>query len=271
MNSDYIHSFLLDEDLSSKVELIKIFEHHFKQRESQDELRALIVDHLMTINSSHRITNFDMVRFYGPGKGLSLYVANQLLLALNVESFKNKMSVLKGLNNVLDSFYDSKNPLLKVTKAKLLIDLLRKFLGDHFHKITHQRFLSIYFVPYETKINNAAFDLNTNSIAVFRTKAKKTQTPEYIFVHEFGHVLHCTLFRSITEVPKSFVDFNQKMNPNFFNYSKLDQLEIYADLFSIAVMLDTEFANHNPFIKTMQRAHLDAIREYFIKDLSTLN
>jgi hypothetical protein len=67
MIGDYINSFLLDEDLSSKVELIKIFEDHFKQGESQDELRALIVDHLITINSSHRIANFDMVRFYGPG------------------------------------------------------------------------------------------------------------------------------------------------------------------------------------------------------------
>ena len=76
--------------------------------------------------------------------------------------------------------------------------------------------MSIYFVPYENKLTNAAFDINTNSIAVFRTKEKKTQAAEYIFLHEFGHILHCTLFKTVKKVPESFVEFNQKMNQRFF-------------------------------------------------------
>jgi hypothetical protein len=271
MNISKIKQLLLEEDLSSKFELVKIFQTQLELRKSQNGLHPLLLSNLMASDAAARISNFDIVRLYGPGLGLSRYVANQLLLSLMLESVENKTSVLNELDIVLHNFYESKNPLLKVTKAKLLIDLLRNFMGNHFHKITDHRFLSIYFIPYESQLNNAAFDINTNSIALFRTKEKKTQTPEYIFIHEFGHVLHCTLFKTITEVPKSFVEFNQNMNANFSNYSKQSQLEIYADFFSIAVMLDSKFEDHNPLIKTMQRIHTDKIKEYFLKELSTLN
>jgi hypothetical protein len=270
MNITRISQLLIENDLSSKHELIKLFKSHLELG-SQDELHSLLMNYSMTNDAAQRISNFDTVRLYGPRSGLSRYVANQLLLSLNVQSAKNKISVLKQLDIALNNLYRSKNPLLKLTKAKLVIDLLQNFFGVHFHKIVYHRFLSIYFVPFENKRNNAAFDINTNSIAVFRTKEKKTQTPEYILLHEFGHVLHCSVFKTIKEVPKSFVDFNQKMNANFFNYSKEDQLEIYADLFSIAVMLDTEFEDYNPFIKTMKRQHTDKIKEYFLKELSTLD
>ena len=58
--------------------------------------------------------------------------------------------------------------------------------------------------------------------------------------------MHCTLFKTTNEVPNSFIEFNKQMNPKFLECSKEDQLEIYADLFSIAVMLDTEFEELNP-------------------------
>ncbi len=268
MNAASINELLLDTDLLSKLELVKVFKRHFEARAGQGELRSIVIDYLMDSDDDLRISNFDQVRFYGPSSGLSRYVANQLLLSLNVSSIKNKIWVIDQLNVSLKNLYDSKNPLLKTTKARLLIELLEQFLGDHFQRITNHRFLAIYFVPFENKQSNAAFDINTNSIAVFRTKRKKTQKPEYIFLHEFGHIIHCTLFKTTKEVPNSFIEFNKQMNPKFFEYSREDQLEIYADLFSIAVMLDSEFEDHNPFIKTMKRVHTEKIREYFLTELS---
>jgi hypothetical protein len=270
MKIDKISRLLQANDLTSKLDLVKAFKNQLDIGTSH-ELRPALTEYVIKNDAKQRISNFDMVRLYGPGSGLPRYVANQLLLFLNIKTVEDKITVLEQLETTLTNMYESRNPLLKITKARLVIDLLQNFLGDHFQKLTHKRFLSIYFVPYESNINNAAFDINTNSIVVFRTKEKDTQTPEYIFLHEFGHLLHSTIFQTIKEVPKSFVEFNEKMNPTFSNYSKEDQLEIYADFFSIAVMLDSDFEDHNPFIKTMQRVHLDAIKEYFIKDLSSLN
>jgi hypothetical protein len=270
MNASRIKELLLDNALLSKSELLNVFRGHAEIGERQEELRSIVIDYLMESDGDLRISNFDKVRFYGPGSGLSRFVANQLLLSVNVSSIENKTLVIDQLDFSLRNLYDSENPLLKVTKARLLIELLEKYTGDHFHRITNQRCLAIYFVPFENNQSNAAFDINTNSIAVFRTKEKKTQKPEYIFLHEFGHIMHCSLFKTSKEVPNSFVEFNKQMNPKFFEYSKEDQLEIYADLFSIAVMLDTEFEELNPFIRTMQRVHTEKINEYFKRELSEL-
>jgi hypothetical protein len=271
INASRIKELLLDNALQSKWELLNVFRGHAEIGERQEELRSIVIDYLMESDGDLRISNFDKVRFYGPGAGLSRFVANQLLLSLNVSSIENKTLVIDQVDLSLRNLYDSKNPLLKVTKARVLIELLEKYMGDHFHRITNQRFLAIYFIPFENNQSNAAFDINTNSIAVFRTKERKTQKPEYIFLHEFGHIMHCTLFKTSKEVPNSFVEFNKQMNPKFFEYSKEDQLEVYADLFSIAVMLDTEFEELNPFIRTMQRVHTEKIKEYFKRELSELN
>jgi hypothetical protein len=270
INATRITELLLEANIQSKLELLKVFKKQYKIEESQVQLRSIVIDYLMESDSDLRISNFDIVRFYGPGAGLSRFVANQLLLSLNVSSIENKTIILDQLDLSLSNLYDSKNPLLKVTKARLLIDLLEKFMGDHFRRITNQRFLAIYFVPFENNQSNAAFDINTNSIALFRTKEKNTQSPEYIFIHEFGHILHSTIFKTSKNVPESFVEFNKKMNPKFFEYSKDDQLEIYADLFSVAVMLDSEFKDYNPFISTMQRVHLRQIKDYFVNEISNL-
>lgn len=266
-----IETLLEETNILSKFELVKLFKQNVGNGKFADELNSLLLSYLMNSDSEQRISNFDVVRFHGPATGLSRYVANQLFLSLKVQSVANKRSVLKELDFVLHNLYESKNPLLKITTARRLLDVVSDFLGDHFYKITEPRFLSIYFVPHENKMNNTAFDINTNSIAVFRTKEKKTQGPEYIFLHEFGHILHCKLFKTVKKVPESFVEFNRKMNERFVTYSEPEKLEIYADLFSIAVMLNTEYESLNPFIKIIQPVHFDKIKEYFVTELKKLN
>jgi hypothetical protein len=269
MKSVLVNQLLLEEDLHSKFELVEIFQNE-NNKAAHRELRSLLIDYTVETDTAQRISNFDPVRLYGPGRGLSRYVSNQLLLAVNVKLREHKAKVLNDLKIVLNNLSESKNPLLKVTKAKSLLDHLERFLGNHFYKITYERFLNIYFIPFENRLSNAAFDINTNSIAVFKTKERDTQTPEYIFIHEFGHILHSTIFKTSKNVPESFVEFNKKMNPKFFEYSKEDQLEIYADLFSVAVMLDSEFKDYNPFIRNMQNVHLRKIKDYFVNEISNL-
>jgi hypothetical protein len=269
MNNAFIEELLVDAELSSKLELIEIFKKHFEEKKSTKELKALLGSYLAGSKSSQRSSTLDRVTIHGPRTGLSCLVANQLYLSSAVETFENKLSVVEELKVLLLSLNVSNSPLLTVTRAKALMKLLQKFLGDHFGRISYHRVLSIFFIAFESKLVNAAFDSNTNSIAVFRTKDHQEQTPEYIFLHEFGHTVHCRLFKYLADVPESFVHFMREMDFNLNGSSKDERLEIYADFFSIAVMIDSDFEIHNPFIKTMRPVHLKKIKQYFKGELST--
>lgn len=264
-----LSTLLWKNDISSKLKLVDIFKDLVHKDAHIDELENVLFTYISDVNSNLRITNFDLLRFYGPSKGLSIFTANQLFLSTRVQKEEDKIQVLDQLGKVLNNLEESKNPLLKITSAKKVIDVLEHFLGGQFHKTTQHRFLSIFFVPLENKDSNAAFDINTNSIAVFKTKEKTTQTPEYIFIHEFGHIVHASIFRSTNKVPQSFIEFNKRLNPHFLKFSEREKLEIYADMFSIAVMLDSEFESLNPFLKTLHRKHADQIQAYFINEIQS--
>lgn len=268
---DHIYDLLEANDLPAKFELIDIFRSQIGKSNKNLDLNSILFNYQLDLDAKHRITTFDRIRFYGPGKGLSAFVANQLFLSLHVISIENKALVLENLTTVLDNLTDSNSPLLKVTQAKRLVDHLSNFFGDQFWKITSHRFLSIFVVPFENELQNAAFDINTHSISVFKTKNKKHQSPEYIFLHEFGHILHSVLLKSIDKVPQSFVEFNRGFNESFFNYSQRDQLEIYADLFSIAVMIETEYEHLNPLIKRISKTTLLKIKDYFLQEIKAVS
>jgi hypothetical protein len=169
-----ISALLWENDIGSKMNLVRIFKDLFHQKAPTGALENVLFNYITDVNSDLRITNFDLIRFYGPSKGLCVFTANQLFLSTRVQKAEDKIQVLDQLGKVLNNLEESKNPLLKITTAKKVIDVLEHFLGDQFHKITQHRFLSIFFVPFENKNSNAAFDINTNSIAAFRTKEKHT-------------------------------------------------------------------------------------------------
>jgi hypothetical protein len=268
MNDPYIHKLLLHEEMTSKLELVEMFSNYYKEKKFSSDLKSLLNSYLAGSNSAQRVSSRDLIRIHGPRTGLSRFVASHLYVATAIESIENKLSVLDELRIVLQSLHLSKNPILKVTTVSELVKLLQQFLGEQFDRLTYHRFLSVFLVPFESKLVNAVFDNNSNSIAVFRTRDKEAQTPEYIFLHEFGHAIHCKIFKLINDVPKSFLDFMQDLDENFVSYPKEEKVEIYADFFSIAVMCDTEFESHNPIIKVMQKGIPKMIQEYFRKELS---
>jgi hypothetical protein len=126
MKANVVNQLFFEEDPSSKLELVKIFEKA-NNKAAHDELRSLLIDYTVETDNAQRISNSDMVRLYGPGRGLSRYVSNQLLLAVNVKRQEHKAKVLNDLKIVINNLSESKNPLLKVTKAKTLLDQLETF------------------------------------------------------------------------------------------------------------------------------------------------
>jgi hypothetical protein len=48
------------------------------------------------------------------------------------------------------------------------------------------------------------------------------------------------------KLPESFLEFNKVFNPNWEG----DLIEVFVDLFSIAIMMDTKYAAQKPFLTT---------------------
>jgi hypothetical protein len=71
-------------------------------------------------------------------------------------------------------------------------------------------------------------------------------SPEYVFLHELGHVLQTSLTGSVDVVPEEFLRFDQTVGGQL-KQGDPDACEVFADLFAIAVMRGTALCSHDPF------------------------
>lgn len=261
-----IEALLYSSTIADKIELTKVV----KRYGNNDKFKAKLIDHIsdyiFNLNEDIGIRHYERFFYYGPSKGLAAYVATQLHLSLHQKKAENRLFVLDQLLQTLNDLSASKRPLLKMTKTKELINLISSFLGDNFYRIIDGRHCSIYYIPYENSEFNASFDSNTKSVIVFRTK-ESGESPEYVFAHEVGHMVHNLVFGYPQEVPPSFIEFNNTFNAVFFaKLPKDEQVEIYADFFSIALMIDTPYEKYNPFVRTFRKSDQIKIKEYFINE-----
>ena len=125
--------------------------------------------------------------------------------------------------------------------------------------------LRIYFIPYKHVDVNAGYYPHLNTIASYRPR-RSDLNPEYIFVHEVGHLLTFNLTGDPDKVPDSFVEFNKKYNPSW----QEGLVEMFVDLFSMAVMMDTEYADKNPLLKGASMGQQKIVRDYFINLMGNL-
>jgi predicted metalloprotease len=72
--------------------------------------------------------------------------------------------------------------------------------------------------------------------------------PEYVFLHEMGHVLQVALTGSNQLVPEEFIKFNQSIDKNIeLVQGSYEAVEVFADTFAIAIMHDTCISKFDPF------------------------
>jgi hypothetical protein len=111
-------------------------------------------------------------------------------------------------------------------------------MPKHFLRTSNWWPLRIYFIPYEHKDINGAYYPHLNTIVSYKPR-KSNLIPEYIFIHEVGHLLTFNLTGNPERVPESFIEFNKKFNPSWQKVL----VEIFVDLFYL-----TRVFQHNIII-----------------------
>ncbi|MDR1206375.1 MAG: hypothetical protein LBL26_13010 [Peptococcaceae bacterium] len=71
--------------------------------------------------------------------------------------------------------------------------------------------------------------------------------PEYVFLHELGHILQVAITKSPNTVPPAFLRFHNEIGGVPFSEGSPDAPDVFADTFAIAVMHGTELEKYNPF------------------------
>lgn len=114
-------------------------------------------------------------------------------------------------------------PITLQVTILFLYEIEKYDIPKYFLKTSNWWPLRIHFIPYEHA------DVNGNTFCV----------------HEIGHSLTFNLTGDPEKVPDSFVEFNERFNPSW----QKELVEIFVDLFSMVVMMDTEYADKKSIIK----------------------
>ena len=249
--------------VESKVELVSYLIHRLKRQKTNKEFSDSIQVYLSEREKFSYLSSYCMV---GPKYALGCLVGHFLIHYVEEKDIEAQKRFLTELLKFLKGFRNSKNSVLKQTTANNLLDTIDKFgMPKHFLRTFNSRPLRIYFIPYEHADVNAGYYPHLNTIVSYRPR-KKDLSPEYIFVHEVGHLLTFNLTGDPDKVPESFVEFSKKYNPSWDK----GLVEIFVDLFSLAVMMDTEYAGENPFIKKFSIGNQKIVRDYFIRLMENL-
>lgn len=248
---------LSDPLIKSKVELIDYLIKRATQGKSNELFRDSIRNYLSDKERFPYLSNYSLI---GPRYALSCLLGHFIYHYISEKNPTKQLSLLVSLLDFTKSFKPSKAALLKKTTTEKLLDVLEKFgIQPYFLRTWDYRPLRIYYIPYERPDFNAAYFPYLNSIASYRPK--ENSSPEYIFLHEVGHLISYNITGEPDKVPDSFIEFNKKMNPKWQN----DLIEIFVDLFSLAVMMETEFAPLNPFIPILSTKSQKLIKNYFVE------
>ena len=253
---------LSDPNIESKVELIKYLIKRTRQGQSNDLFSESIEDYLSETEQFSYLSSYCLV---GQKHALGCLLGHFLSHYTLEKDLTKQTTLLIKLLDYAKHFKSSKSALLKKTTTIKLINVLDAFgIPAHFLRTWDYRPLRIYYIPYERADFNAAYYPYINSIATYRPK--ENSSPEYIFLHEIGHLITYNITGEPDKVPESFIEFNEKINPGW----KKDLIEVFVDLFSLAVMIETDFAHKNPFIPIISTQKQKLIRDYFITLVSDL-
>ena len=136
-------------------------------------------------------------------------------------SIKDEEKVLSTLSN--------KFPFWEIVSANKTLDILN--INN-----THRSFNSLC---------GASGDASSFIVYMFNMKDSSV-IPEYVFLHELGHVLQISLTGSDKLVPTEFIEFN-KLIKVILEQGTYESAEVFADTFAIAVMRGTDLCKFNPF------------------------
>lgn len=87
-------------------------------------------------------------------------------------------------------------------------------------------------------------------IYLFHSLKHREYSPEYVFLHELGHVLNLALTGTLEIVPNSFWEFAETLFPKLTLAHQKSVSEIFADCFAMGVMSLPPMVQFDPFGST---------------------
>lgn len=229
-----------------------------KKGSTNEAFKSPIIDFLF---EKEKMTPFRSYTLIGPKYALGCLVGSFLYNYASEEDLELQVDELVKLLDDIKGFQTSHSTLLKQVTAEKLIDAIEQFgMPEYFFRTVDSRPLRIYFIPYQHKVFNGVYYPYLNSIVSYRPRQSESK-PEYVFVHEMGHLLAYNLTGDPRKVPESFIEFNKKFNPSWDGKGEL--IEIFVDLFSMAVMTNTAFAVKNPLLTSSRAGALKIVSDYF--------
>jgi hypothetical protein len=252
---------LSDPTIASKVELITYLIERLQAQQSNEIFERDIQQFL---EEKENVSDHHYL-LIGPEYSFGCLIGHFIASFIKVEDLPLQMNLLEQLLVNVHGFGTSENTLLEITTAQKLIDLLTELGIDTVFRNKENQPLRIYHIPFEHKEINAYYYPELNSIASFRNKKDDGGTPEFVFMHEMGRLVAHRITDDYGDIPYSFIEFMNSFRPD----GTEDLLEIFADLFSVTVMMDTEFAPTHPLLPHLSAGDLKQIREYFTQVINT--
>jgi len=100
-------------------------------------------------------------------------------------------------------------------------------------------------------------------LMIFNPRIGEENDPVYIFAHELGHAFHLALTHEAQIMPAKFDEFNELLGVRK-TISISDKIEVFADVFAMALRNCPELKAYNPFIE------LENLIPYFDKYIEAL-
>jgi hypothetical protein len=182
-----------------------------------------------------------------PNRSVSLYLATHGLTSGKVREMRKNIKTL--ISNI-------DNEIIKPTGNYLTVDNGEKtlsILSDKFpywKTVSPNAAIDILIMKNSHRLYNSlcGTDDNYKKFVVYMFNMKDDSLrPEYVFLHELGHLLQMALTGSVLIVPDEFINFHNSTQYEKLEQGNPDAAEVFADIFAIAVMRGTVLSDFYPF------------------------
>ena len=197
----------------------------------------------------------------------SEYALASLTSFLIISSLHSKTprNSFKSIKSMYGEFYESNLPMLTPNKAYRLFELVNSIKAKKVIEYSNSGMpFRTFFLPYRLGKLNSFYNPDLNFVCAGCVDIETGQNPEYVYLHELGHALHCKITDSIEVIPETFIPiFEATFNNSFDKVDKIDIPEIFADSFTVAVAYNTPYSEHVPFCNMFRDIDQQILAEYF--------
>lgn len=254
------YKLLLNRDLESIIMLLKKLKDNPELLNTAQRQAATFL--LNEIGANNLTKQFCII---GPKWGLSFYIASIIRLASNVKDASDCSTYLSGVIAEVSEFTKSPLPLITKKQIEAMLKLVKAY-GAAAKIIAFNPYgypFRVVQIPFKREYNSV-YDATLNLVLCSRVDKETGTNPQYVFLHEVGHVLQFAITKDTHKVPISFKPvFELAYGNKFENVDPLDMVEVFADSFSIAAVYETEYCSITPFHSRFFTIHQAMLAVYF--------